>query len=300
MCANHYQYISVVIPAYNRAAHIGKAVESVMQQSYTDFEAIIVDDGSTDATVEVVMRYARRDKRIRLVRHERNRGAQAARNTGIRAARGSWIAFLDSDDSWLPESLKLRIEAAENEKVSVVHSVGFITCGDGRLEIYPDWRVAGNAYRELLAHDGPMFQGLLVTKEALERIGYLDERVVSYQEWDTFIRLAKYYPFGFEPRPTFIYECRTPESISKDIMRQAIGYKYIFKKHLPEILRQLGPDAMAHHYRFVAQYYRDANDHHSAKRNILIASMWNLIARVSSKIRRLSFRIKVIVKRYEP
>src|SRR5215217_3652483 len=93
--------ISVVIPAYNRAATIEDCLRSVQAQTYQKWEVIVADDGSGDATVEIVKRLAREDARIRLVRHERNRGAQAARNSGIHAAKGSWIAFLDSDDQFL-------------------------------------------------------------------------------------------------------------------------------------------------------------------------------------------------------
>src|SRR5262249_16128748 len=85
--------VSVVIPTFSRAPEIANAIQSVLEQTYQDLEIIVVDDGSRDATAETVLRLARTDPRIRLIRHQSNRGAQAARNTGIRAARGEWVAF---------------------------------------------------------------------------------------------------------------------------------------------------------------------------------------------------------------
>jgi glycosyltransferase involved in cell wall biosynthesis len=100
--------VSVVIPTYNRASLLGRAIKSVLEQTYQDFEIIVVDDASTDNTEEVVRNL--RDRRIRYLRHEKNRGGSAARNTGIRAAWGQYIAFQDSDDEWLPEKLKKQME----------------------------------------------------------------------------------------------------------------------------------------------------------------------------------------------
>ena len=99
--------VSVVIPAYNRERYLADAVDSVLAQTFTDFELLIVDDGSRDRTVEIAKSY--RDPRIRLVRHERNRGVAAARNTGVAEARGAYVAFLDSDDVAYPDRLARQV-----------------------------------------------------------------------------------------------------------------------------------------------------------------------------------------------
>ncbi|MBM2835200.1 MAG: glycosyl transferase [Candidatus Brocadiaceae bacterium] len=95
--------VSVVIPTYNRAPYVIMAIESVLAQSYQDYEIIVVDDGSTDGTRDVLEPY--RD-RIRYM-YQDNKGVSAARNTGIQESRGEWIAFLDSDDEWLPNKLEI-------------------------------------------------------------------------------------------------------------------------------------------------------------------------------------------------
>jgi len=104
--------VSVIISTYNRAHLIGRAIQSVLNQTYQDFEVIVVDDGSTDNTEEIVKSF--NDPRIRYIRHEKNKGAAAARNTGIKAARGKYIAFQDSDDEWLPEKLEKQMKVFEN------------------------------------------------------------------------------------------------------------------------------------------------------------------------------------------
>src|ERR1017187_7936626 len=95
--------VSVVIPTYNRARILPRAVKSVVSQTLEDWELLVVDDGSADDTEQVVAAFG--DSRIHYIRHERNRGQSAAQNTGIRASRGTYVAFLDSDDEWLPEKL---------------------------------------------------------------------------------------------------------------------------------------------------------------------------------------------------
>ena len=95
--------VSVVIPAYNRAPTIGAAIDSVLRQTFTDFELVVVDDGSTDGTLTAARAIA--DPRLRVIAAPQNMGAAGARNLGVAEARGTWIAFQDSDDEWLPEKL---------------------------------------------------------------------------------------------------------------------------------------------------------------------------------------------------
>jgi glycosyltransferase involved in cell wall biosynthesis len=107
--SNFNPLVSVILPTYNRAHVLGKAIESILNQTYSNFEIIIVDDGSLDSTEKLVARY--RDNRIKYIRHTKNQGAVAARNTGIVASKGEYIAFQDSDNEWLPEKLEKQIAA---------------------------------------------------------------------------------------------------------------------------------------------------------------------------------------------
>lgn len=263
--------ISVVIPAYNRAATIENCVRSVQGQTYQNLEVIVVDDGSRDATIEIVERLAREDARIRLVRHERNRGAQAARNSGIYAAKGSWIAFLDSDDQFLPHSLEARLTFVLKYEAEFVHSDCTIIDVDGSTRLYDRRPIFGDAYTRLLTGEGPTFPGILVSKRALTKINFLDETIVAFQEWETAIRLAKYYPFAYLPEPTFCWDCRSSDTMSKDLRRGGVGYEQVIRKHSLTILRHAGPGVLATHYRVAADWYRRGKDNHSEQRCVMMA-----------------------------
>lgn len=160
--------VSVIVPAFNRALALTSAVESVLRQSFQKLEIIVVDDGSRDATEETVLRMARFEPRIRLIRHESNRGAQAARNTGIRAALGEWIAFLDSDDTWVSNSLEARMAIARSRNVQVVHSPGFVLrFGGSERELFDVPALSGKVYRQVAAGAGTAVPGLVGESEGI-------------------------------------------------------------------------------------------------------------------------------------
>lgn len=131
-------FFSIVIPAYNRAKLVGRAIDSCLGQDLRDFEVVVVDDGSTDGTPEAVRRYA--DPRVRLVTHKVNRGVCPARNTGVDASRGEWIVFLDSDDELLPGALTV-IHRRTDEMGPEIHRIVFMCRLDtGRGSVEPPLR----------------------------------------------------------------------------------------------------------------------------------------------------------------
>jgi glycosyltransferase involved in cell wall biosynthesis len=267
--------VSVVVPSFNRASTIEAALRSIQRQTCALWEAVVVDDGSVDDGADRVARFALEDSRIRLIRHGHNRGAQAARNTGIDAARTKWIAFLDSDDEWIPESLELRLDAAQRSRLQVIHTGAYVIRESGDKSLYELPATQGWVYTQLLKGPGPMFQSLLVAKEAFTKIGGLDERIVALQEWETSIRLAKHYRFGFLAAPTFIWDCRGSDTITKDRRRDAMGYEQIVHKHFFSMLRT-GPETLSTHYRKLAQRYTQANAKPDALRSSLYAKFWQL------------------------
>jgi glycosyltransferase involved in cell wall biosynthesis len=265
--------VSIVIPAFNRASTIGAALQSVQAQTCRDWEAIVVDDGSVDGTSDAVRRLAKEDPRIELRQHARNLGAQAARNTGIRGARAPWIAFLDSDDRWLPRSLDLRLAAAFQSRVNVVHSPCYRIGEDGNQVLYQVDPTEGWVYPDLLRAPGPMFQGLLVSKRALGSIGGLDERIVAMQEWDTAIRLAEHHAFRFVAQPTFIWDCRGVDTITNNRRREAVGYEQVVRKHFFSMLRHAGARATARHYEIIGVRYESAGSRSAAFRSFGISAI---------------------------
>lgn len=262
---NQYD-ISVVIPVYNREKTIKRCIDSIVNQTYPVFEIIVVDDGSIDRTLDIVQEeYGN----IVTIIRQKHKGAQAARNAGIRAAKGVYIAFLDSDDEWLPNKIELQVQALYKNGDVVV-------CGDGYTQM--DWEenipivyqrtgnikkntrmgtrkllrmngANGNIYGIVLERTLGDFDSLLASKKSLMDIGLLDEKVPSFQEWDVVIRLAKKNQFVYIKRPLYVYHLHDGEAISKNPERIIDGKEYIIKKHAQEIVRIHGLHGLNMHYK---------------------------------------------------
>lgn len=192
--------VSVIIPTFNRAHTLPRAIRSVFDQTYQDWELIVVDDGSEDDTVCVVRGFG--DPRVRCIRHEQNHGQAAARNTGIKAALGTYIAFLDSDDEWLPEKLakEVALFEASGQGVGLVYVGKMIWDANGRMLSIRMPTLQGDVYEKLLAWD---FIGscsrVTLRKNILESVGGFDEKLALHDDWDLWLRVAKVSRVGFVP-----------------------------------------------------------------------------------------------------
>lgn len=185
--------VSVIIPTYNRAASIGDSVNSVLNQTFQNFEIIIVDDGSTDETEVTVSAFS--DTRIKLISHESNKGAATARNTGIRASRGNFIAFLDSDDRWLPDKLKI-----QTDYLKISPEIG--SCSTGYYKYQPQIGFFAsypvNLESDWIKHllttmDLSFGTTLLVRKDCFNKTGLFDADFPRHEDWDWVLSYLKYY-----------------------------------------------------------------------------------------------------------
>lgn len=242
--------VSVVIPTYNRAELVERAVHSVLSQTYSDLEVIIVDDASSDNTQDRVKNLQQADRRIRYIRHDSNRGSQAARNTGVQAVKGEYIAFLDSDNEWFPPKLERQMALFSHEP----DSPGAVYCGyreiaaDGDVlnEYAPRYR--GLVYKQALGEWLTDTSTLVVRKDILETIHAFDENIHAYQEWDLCIRLTRMCEFDFVPECLTLYHQHALPSISKDLLRDANGYVSVVETYREEILRECGRRTLSKHY----------------------------------------------------
>lgn len=192
--------VTVVISTHNRAHLLGRAIRSVLAQTYPDYELLIVEDASTDNTKEVVAGF--QDKRIRYIRHETNRGGPAARNTGIKAACGRYIALLDDDDEWLPAKLEKQVQKFQQapDTVGLIYSGAELLDKDGNSIRTDIPTLAGDVRDRLLW--GSLFGSVskaLVKKECFDKVGVFDETLTSCQDWDMWMRIADIYGFDFVP-----------------------------------------------------------------------------------------------------
>lgn len=234
--------ISVIIPVYNRSSTIEYCLNSVLKQTYSPYEIIVVDDCSTDQTINKITSY--KDKKIKIVSLDKKSGAQAARNKGISHSSGDWIAFQDSDDEWLVDKLQKQVSVIKNNNYDpyvAVHTNCYCCYPNGKRVKWELPIVNGDdVYNILLTRPSPTFPGMLVSKLALEKINYLDEDVPAYQEWETSIRLAKYCKFRHISEPLFLYHLDGNNNISRDNEKSVLGYEYIVEKHKDEIIRCCG------------------------------------------------------------
>ena len=214
--------VSVVIPAYNIAEYIGRAIESVLTQTRKADEIIVVDDGSTDGTADVIKKYVPRVKYV----HQENRGLAGARNTGIREATSRWVAFLDGDDEWLPAFLDKQLSLlarnpdlvwSSSNYYSVLHAEG------RRAPIIQPARaadaMAGREYFEdFFAGYALGIVGLpdtmVIRRDVILEAGMYDESLRFAEDWDMWMRLAYRWPgIGYTKEPIALYNLDRPGSL---------------------------------------------------------------------------------------
>lgn len=223
--------ISVIIPTHNRADLLPRAVMSVLKQTFTDFEAIIVDDASDDDTEAVVKQIG--DNRVRYIRHTHNLGGPAARNTGIREARGEYIAFLDDDDEYFPNKLAITLQALNgaSDKTGLAYSkVRYIGYFDKVL--LPYIGKSGNIFLDMLG--GPMFHtsSTLIKKKF---IVFYDETLPRYQDVDFHLRILEKAEAVFADQITALWHQEHQRNrITADIKALEDAVRIMEKKYFDE------------------------------------------------------------------
>lgn len=186
--------ISVIIPVYNRRDVIGRAVESVLAQTCTDCEVLVVDDGSNDDTREFLQQEFGQRQSMRVLRCDANSGVSAARNSGLAVARGEWMAFLDSDDEWKPRKLERQLEALNETGLKVCHTE----------EIWVRNGVRVNPHKHHRKYGGRIFlqavplcvmspSSIVIHRSVFDRIGHFDESLPACEDYDFFLRLTCRY-----------------------------------------------------------------------------------------------------------
>lgn len=224
--------VSVIIPTYNRAGFVEASIRSVLAQRYGNLELIVVDDGSTDHTKEVVA--ALPDPRLRYIGHERNRGAAAARNTGLKQASGRYIAFQDSDDEWMPEKLGLQVEVLERGD----HKLGMVHTGFSRMrgresrptEWLPKHLRSGDIAGQILRGNFIGTPTAVVRRECFEKAGHFDTRLDHLEDWEMWIRIAQFYRVSYMDR-TLVVTHDLPDGLSSDLGTLIRAHEYILRKY---------------------------------------------------------------------
>lgn len=189
--------ISVIIPCYNSEKFIKETMDSVLSQTYRDFEVIVIDDGSKDKTREIIQSFD--DERIKYY-YKKNGGMADARNEGIKLAKGEHIAFLDHDDIWFSDKLELQLsEIEKSECIGIVYS-GYIEINDKHIILRESRPLRKGMILKNLLIEGNIVgtpSCVIVRKRVLDKVGVFNPSLSISADWDLWIRIAKFYQVSF-------------------------------------------------------------------------------------------------------
>jgi len=245
--------ISVVIPVFNGERTIKETIESVLNQTLTDFELIIINDGSQDLTLEAILSI--KDNRIQVYSYP-NAGLAASRNRGIVHAAGEYIAFIDADDLWTPEKLEAQLHALQTHPdAAVAYSwTDYIDEYSQFLRRGSHITVNGNIYSHLLVIDFlENGSNPLIRKQAFVEVGNFDESLTAAEDWDLLLRVASRYHFVCVPSPQILYRISTNSMSANVLQQEAETLKVINRafNQAPQALQYLKKQSLANLYKYL-------------------------------------------------
>ncbi|KJH72494.1 glycosyltransferase [Aliterella atlantica] len=245
--------ISVVIPVYNGAKTIKETIESVLQQTYENFEIIVINDGSQDETLAIVKSV--QDQRIKVFSYP-NAGLSASRNRGFARACGEFIAFLDADDLWTKDKLAAQLAALQqNPQAAVAYSwTDHIDENSKFLRPASYNSCNGNVYERLLIGNFLVCgSNTLIRAQALTKVGGFDESLNSAEDWDMWLRLAPGHEFVVVPRPQVLYRI-SPYSMSANISKMEVASLQVLERaysQAPKALQHRKKETLGFIYKFL-------------------------------------------------
>jgi len=237
--------ISVIIPTFNRAQEVDRALQSVFKQSFKPHEIIVVDDGSTDETAKLIKQCYTGS--VRYV-YQSNSGVSRARNRGVSCAQGNWIAFLDSDDEWLPEKLLRQISSlSENPSISFCHTDEiWIRHGKRINPMHKHRKQGGWIYEKCLPLCVISPSSVLIKKDIFETLGGFDESLPACEDYDYWLRYCCRYPVLFVEEPLLIKHGGHSDQLSKK-------YWGLDRFRVKSMLKLLMSDVLSPNQRFLTE-----------------------------------------------
>lgn len=270
--------VSVVVPAYNQGHYLAQAIQSVLDQTYQHFEIIVVDDGSTDNSREIVEAYS--DPRIHYI-YQENRGLPAARNTGLRNATGQFLTYLDSDDLFLPQKIEVLLCYLENHPDVGLVAGQVIPVDNSGRQIGKTFDTKIPEDSSLLLLGNPITVGsVMLRRYWQQQVGIFDESLRSYEDWEMWLRLARLgCRTGWVPQPVYLYRFHQAQMTRVATQMTRATFQVldnVFRDpNLPESWRQMCDRAYSNaHLRAAAQAYQ-AGDLDGAKSGLVEAVRLN-------------------------
>ena len=261
--------VSVIIPTYNRGNFIVSTIESVLSQSYRDFEVIVVDDGSTDDTRAQLEKFNHQIKYL----YQQNQGVSATRNTGIRLAQGEYIAFLDSDDLWLADKLMIQTQILDNDPgIGLTYSRVVIQDENGIVRGMKPQKPSGSNFQELLEQGGDYpTSTVMVKKICFNQAGLFDEQFSILEDFDMWLRISRNYrTFAFTEKPLAIYRRHSENSILDELKVYEFQVKLYQKilANFPDTIRSAVPRKLAKNQYLLAKVQFERHHYFQAFNNL--------------------------------
>lgn len=256
--------VTVVIPAYNAMEYLPETVESVLRQSFSDFELLIVNDGSSDNIEEWA--HAITDSRVNLISQE-NKGLSGARNAGILTAKGEYITFLDADDLWEPTKLEKQVDCLEkNIKIGLVYT--WVNYFYRPEDIVSNGRkgpeIEGDIFEQILEKNFIMCgSNVMIRRTCFDEVGVFDESLSPAADWDMWIRIAAQYPFAVV-KEVLVHYRQHNSSMSKNYVSMLSDFNKIFEKVFQSIrpdLLHLKEKSHGHAYLYLAWLAWESKDY---------------------------------------
>ena len=228
--------VSAIITTHNRCDLLARAIESVLSQTYSEMECIVVDDASEDETPEICKRYPVIYIQIP---KEKSRGGNYARNLGIKASKGEYCAFLDDDDYWLPTKIEKQVDLIEKKGCELVYCGRTLEIvektGISYKERLPNSRDCGDMKINILTSIPTVTTCILARRQTLLDVGLFDEDLRFWQEYELTIRLAQRTPFYYVNEPLVVYrvDAGDKNSLTNQYLPWRDAVRYIHKKHAP-------------------------------------------------------------------
>ena len=258
--------ISVIIPAYNAENTIKETIESALQQTWKALEIIVINDGSTDSTLDIVNSI--NSPQLKVLSYA-NGGVSASRNRGIALAKGEYIAFLDADDLWTPDKLEAQFQALQDHPEAVVAYSWTDYIDEQSQFLYPGSHITvnGDVYAQLLLRNFlENGSNPLISKNALTAIGDFDESISHGEDWELFLRLAARYRFVAVPSPQILYR-KSANSATANLTKlekQCLDVLEHTYAGSPESLQSLKRQSLANLYEYLTFRALESNQTRSA------------------------------------
>ena len=238
-------FISIIIPCYNYGRFLKECLESVKSQTYKNFEAIIVDDGSTDNSANIAKSFVKKNEQFKYI-YQENQGLSATRNTGIRNAKGDYICFVDPDDIWFKNKLEVQIEYLKyNQDCGLLYS---------DAEIYIDGKPTGRTIRngnlfyhgfvfeKMLMNNGVVCPSVIIKRDCFKEVGFFDVKLRHTQDWEMWLRISRHFKFCSIPKPLLYYRIHGSNDSNIELDRNFMEYNIVIKRYfeyIPEEERDL-------------------------------------------------------------